>query len=77
MSIIQTDNPIPVLYERKEDCCGCTACYAVCPRSAIAMMPDEEGFDYPIIDPLLCVRCGLCMKTCPIRNIKDDMMQTM
>lgn len=29
--------PIPVLYERKQDCCGCTACYAICPKSAIKM----------------------------------------
>ena len=25
---------IPVLFKRKEDCCGCTACYAICPKSA-------------------------------------------
>ena len=30
-----TIKAIPVLYERKEDCCGCTACYAICPKSAI------------------------------------------
>ena len=34
--------PIPVLYERKEDCCGCTACYAICPKSAIEMKEDER-----------------------------------
>lgn len=41
--------PIPVLYERKEDCCGCSACYAICPKSAIKMVEDEEGFEYPLI----------------------------
>ena len=46
---------IPVLYERKEDCCGCTACYAICPKSAISMQTDEEGFLYPVIDEELCV----------------------
>ena len=40
------EREIPVLYKRKEDCCGCTACYAICPKSAITMQPDEEGFDY-------------------------------
>ena len=41
---------IPVLYKRKEECCGCTACYAICPKEAIFMVEDEEGFEYPQID---------------------------
>ena len=36
---------IPVLYKRKEECCGCTACYAICPKEAISMVEDEEGFE--------------------------------
>lgn len=45
--------PISVLYEIKEDCCGCSACYAICPKSAIKMVEDEEGFEYPhIIDEI-------------------------
>lgn len=62
--------PIPILYSRKEDCCGCTACYAICPKQAISMQPDEEGFDYPVIDEKLCVRCQMCMKVCPIKEAK-------
>lgn len=38
----------PVLYEKKEECCGCTACYAICPKEAISMIEDEEGFEYPL-----------------------------
>lgn len=34
---------IPVLYKRKEQCCGCTACYAICPKGVISMVEDEEG----------------------------------
>ena len=41
---------LPVLYKRKEECCGCTACYAICPQEAISMVEDEEGFEYPQID---------------------------
>ena len=59
--------PIPVVYERKEDCCGCTACYAICPKSAIKMVEDEEGFEYPLIQEDKCVRCGKCLKVCPIK----------
>ena len=47
----------PVLYKRKEECCGCTACYAICPKEAISMVEDEEGFEYPQIDESKCVRC--------------------
>ena len=35
---------IPVLYKRKEECCGCTACYAFCPKEAISMVEDEGPF---------------------------------
>ena len=46
-------------------CSGCAACYAVCPRKAISMQPDEEGFAYPQVDESLCVNCGLCERVCP------------
>lgn len=61
----------PVLYERKEDCCGCTACYVICPKNAISMQPDEEGFEYPSIDEEKCVGCGMCMKVCLIKEAKN------
>lgn len=58
---------IPVLYDRKEQCCGCTACYAICPQNAILMVEDKEGFEYPKIDEKKCVRCCMCVKGCPIK----------
>ena len=58
---------LPTLYTRKEDCCGCTACYAVCPKEAITMEPDQEGFDYPVIDESKCVRCYRCIEVCPFK----------
>ena len=58
---------IPILYKRKEECCGCTACYAICPKGAISMNEDEEGFEYPVIDESRCVRCYQCIKVCPFK----------
>ena len=61
------EREIPVLYKRKEECCGCTACYAICPKEAISMVEDEEKFEYPQIDESKCVRCYQCIKVCPIK----------
>ncbi len=59
---------LPVLYTRKEECCGCSACYAICPRAAISMEPDAEGFDYPVINEEKCIRCYKCITVCPIKE---------
>lgn len=60
-------NVVPILYKNKEKCCGCTACYCICPKSAIVMQRDEEGFEYPVIDSEKCVRCYMCTKVCPLK----------
>ena len=56
------------VYTKKENCCGCTACYSICPKHAISMKPDQEGFLYPIIDASECVGCNLCKKVCPTQK---------
>ena len=45
-------------------CCGCSACEQVCPKQAISMKENKNGFSYPVIDDSLCVDCGLCVKKC-------------
>lgn len=61
---------IPVIYYRKEECCGCTACCSICPKFAINMVEDEEGFEYPQIDQELCICCYRCLSVCPIKAAK-------
>jgi formate hydrogenlyase subunit 6/NADH:ubiquinone oxidoreductase subunit I len=62
---------LPILYSSKDDCCGCTACYAICPQSAISMITDEEGFDYPQINGEMCIRCYQCLKVCPQKETSE------
>ncbi len=56
------------VYENKQDCCGCSACMNICPKGAITMTADDEGFLYPVIDTGLCVECGLCKKVCDFQK---------
>lgn len=46
-------------------CAGCSACAAICPKNAITMAEDAEGFRIPRVDKTLCVECGLCVDRCP------------
>lgn len=47
------------------ECTGCGACVSICPKQAITMQPDAEGFLYPKVDGEKCVSCDLCEKRCP------------
>lgn len=52
----------------KKFCTGCSACFNICPKSAIFMVEDDLGFIYPEIDSTICVDCGLCSQICPANN---------
>lgn len=63
-----SEQNIPNLFKRKEECCGCSACYAICSKNAISMKPDDEGFLYPEIDSEICVYCKRCISVCPLKK---------
>ena len=109
--LIKSNKPLPELYKKREECCGCGACYAICPMSgesrpsqsvrgengelesdgnyqipyvlhgsnmkqvlhahtgAITMLPDEEGFLYPVVDAEICIRCYKCLSVCDFKEM--------
>ena len=60
----------PELVPDKGLCCGCGACAAVCPRGAIQMVADDEGFLFPEVNEVECVGCLMCERVCAF---KEDM----
>ena len=61
------DKVAPRLFSARENCCGCSACFAICPTSAIQMLADGEGFLYPSIDEERCIRCYRCLSVCSFK----------
>ncbi len=56
------------VYQKKEICCGCSACAEICPEGAIHMVQDGEGFYYPKINKAVCTECGKCRRVCPLKD---------
>lgn len=52
--------------ETRNKCSGCGACENSCPKQAISMKYDNEGFLYPKIDENRCIDCEKCIKVCPM-----------
>lgn len=59
-----------VIQENK--CCGCSACYNICPVSSISMVENRKGFLEPQINEILCIHCGKCVEVCPSLNKKEN-----
>ena len=45
-------------------CTSCQLCGAVCPKGAITIGLDKEGYYRPTVNDELCIDCGLCVKVC-------------
>lgn len=56
----------------KIDCCGCSACYSICPKSCIRMDEDQEGCLYPVVNKDACIGCNLCEKVCPVNHPRES-----
>lgn len=57
-----------MIKNNRADCTGCYSCWNSCPKQAITMVEDVEGFRYPQINKDLCVNCGACERACPVLN---------
>lgn len=68
---MKNNNGLPM-----ENCTGCTACMSACPKSAITMVTDSQGFLRPKIDVSYCVDCGICERTCPVIHKMEVSKQT-
>ena len=47
------------------ECAGCRTCEKICPKQAVEMIENQEGFLIPRIDKNKCVNCGICVQRCP------------
>lgn len=54
----------------KKQCTGCGMCSNLCPKNAITMITNKEGFAEPKVDSKKCIDCELCNKICPVINKK-------
>lgn len=52
------------ILQRNTLCCGCGVCSEVCPKKAISIIEDEDGFLRARVDDS-CILCGKCTKVCP------------
>lgn len=56
------------MVRKKAECTGCGACANICPKQAIAMEYDRDGFLMPFTDKESCIDCGQCEVVCPVSH---------
>lgn len=55
----------------RDKCTGCGACCNGCPKGAIHMEPDAEGFLIPVVTAG-CIQCGHCTHVCPVLKQREE-----
>lgn len=53
-------------------CTGCGICEKKCPKNAIRLVEDKNGFIYPKINKSACVKCGICDRICESVTERHD-----
>lgn len=49
-------------------CTLCKACVNICPKNAIELSLNQNGYEKLDINSDLCINCGLCSKVCALRD---------
>ena len=59
---------------REDDCIACDRCSEACRFDAIHYHPSQNGepTGVPVINPIFCEGCGLCVLICPVEAIDFD-----
>lgn len=57
------------------NCVGCRSCEQSCPKKCITFRENSEGFLYPVIMEDSCIKCGICLKRCPISMEEEEKRQ--
>ena len=70
--MIHTKTQFGKLNGRKSECTGCTACMNICPRQAVSMLRNQEGFWEPYVDKGKCTECGLCERICHLKSNEEE-----
>lgn len=52
----------------EDTCTGCGACVSSCPKQALCLSYDKEGFYVPRLDAKKCINCKICEKSCHVLN---------
>lgn len=59
-------------FDFNQKCYGCSCCKNICPKNAITMVYNDNGFLVPSIDKEKCVNCKMCEKICPRFSKVDE-----
>lgn len=65
ISSYEQETSIVTVSGKESECCGCGTCAELCPKSAISMQRNDNGFLVPVINIEKCILCGKCRKVCP------------
>lgn len=65
-----------ILEKNHDKCTSCGICEVVCPKKAIKLYLNDEGFYQPKVDEKKCINCGICKQTCiKFQNIENREIQ--